>query len=122
MLRAELGISQSELARRLKIKQPTLSVLESGRTQEVQASTLDALVRELQTTSAYLLHGKGPAHPSKESAQLSQAAQVFARYYESLPADQQRQLREIARTITGKAIPDHEVEEKMPVTKPLKKQ
>jgi hypothetical protein len=56
------------------------------------------------------------AHDTGQPA-VSPAALAFAQWLDAQPPEKQRQLREIARTITGSAVPDDTVEERMPVTK-----
>ena len=65
-----------------------------------------------------LPHGWLDAAHDDEAAQpaVSPAALAFAQWLEKQPAEKQQQLREIARTITGSAVPDADVEERMPVT------
>lgn len=55
-LRREANLSQSELARRLKISPSALGMYEQGR-REPSAGTLVALARELGVSTDYLLTG-----------------------------------------------------------------
>lgn len=55
-LREQLGITQSELGRRIKKTPQTIQKIEGGGNAREQ--TVDALVRELKTTKAYLLAGE----------------------------------------------------------------
>lgn len=58
-LREAMGISQSELARRIEISQPSLWDIEEGETKTLRAKTLHGLCRELHTTPGYLLDDQG---------------------------------------------------------------
>lgn len=54
-LREEMGLNQSELARRIKKTPQTIQKIEGGG--NARPATVTALVRELKTTKAYLLAG-----------------------------------------------------------------
>lgn len=56
-LRVSKRLTQVELASRLGIKQSSLAYIENGRTKTVRGTTLDALARELSSTTGYLLNG-----------------------------------------------------------------
>ena len=58
-LRRARGLSQAELARRLKISASAMGMYEQGR-REPSAQTLVALARELQVSTDYLLTGAAP--------------------------------------------------------------
>ena len=117
-LREEAGLKQTELARRIGIRQPSLSSIESNQTKRIAGETLAGLCRELRTTAKYILDGAGPAHPPQvEIAEMSAASKAFLRYFNDLTPEEQQKIAEVAKVITGRAVPDHEVEEKMPVTK-----
>lgn len=53
-------------------------------------------------------------------ANVSQTARFVAEKFDSLPAEKRRLLRDMFAAITGFAVPDGEVEDKMPVTKTTK--
>lgn len=56
-MRKAKQLSQAELAKRIGITQPSLSLIESGQTASLAGTTLDGLCRELGTTTEYILHG-----------------------------------------------------------------
>lgn len=56
-LRKAQKLSQAELAKRIGITQPSLSLIESGHTASLAGETLYGLCRELGTTDQYILHG-----------------------------------------------------------------
>ena len=59
-LREQRGISQSFLARSAKIKSPSLSEIESGKSKSPSAKTLFLLARSLGVDPYHLLTGSGP--------------------------------------------------------------
>ena len=64
-LRRARGLSQAELARRLKISASAMGMYEQGR-REPSAQTLVALARELQVSTDYLLTGEA-ANPTADT-------------------------------------------------------
>ena len=65
-LRRRAGMSQSELAIRLKVSPSAVGMYEQGR-REPSADTLVALARELQVTTDFLLTGKVDSRLDDES-------------------------------------------------------
>lgn len=63
-LRREAGLSQAELARRLKISASAMGMYEQGR-REPSAETVVAIARELEVSTDYLLTGQ-PRTPAEE--------------------------------------------------------
>ena len=59
LLRRSRGLSQAELARRLKISPSAMGMYEQGR-REPSAQTLVLLSRELQVSTDFLLTGQSP--------------------------------------------------------------
>ena len=59
LLRRSRGLSQAELARRLKISPSAMGMYEQGR-REPSAQTLVLLSRELQVSTDFLLTGQAP--------------------------------------------------------------
>ena len=60
-LREKRELSQAELARRIGIAAPSLSLIETGKTRALRGNTLDRLCEELRTTPDFLLRGtEGP--------------------------------------------------------------
>lgn len=58
-LRLARNWSQSEAARELGIKQPSLSLIESGTTKSINGKTMAMLCRVFQTTAEYVWFGEG---------------------------------------------------------------
>lgn len=59
--RKALGLTQVDLAAAAGVKQNTLSDIETGKTAEMEGSTLAGLCRELRLTPEYLVFGHGVA-------------------------------------------------------------
>ena len=59
-LREEMGINQSELARKAKVNQTTLSRYELDIVPNPRAPILFKLAAALETTPEYILNGRGP--------------------------------------------------------------
>lgn len=57
-LRLEKGLTQDDLARLIGKKFLTINLIENHKTENPKADTIEALARELGTTSDYLLNGK----------------------------------------------------------------
>jgi len=56
--RKELGLTQSQLAKAVGIKQPSLSSIERGESKDLKATTLKGLAKALQVTPEWLETGK----------------------------------------------------------------
>lgn len=56
-LRTAKGLNQIQLSERCGISQPALAKIEIGSTKALKGTTLDALARELLTTTTFLLNG-----------------------------------------------------------------
>ena len=89
-LRLGLRLSQTELAKRVEIAQPSLTNIEKGRTKEVKGYVLDALARELNTTTGYLLSG---AKNSQDHESTMMQAELMAIFSKLPEADQTALLR-----------------------------
>jgi transcriptional regulator with XRE-family HTH domain len=62
-LRTALGLKQNQLARLIKISQPSLSAIESGKTKELKGPTLERACKVLRTNPDWLNHGVGAPGP-----------------------------------------------------------
>lgn len=58
------GLTQAELARHVGLSRASISNIEKGH-QGVTVPALPVLARALDTTTEWLVTGRGPAHPSK---------------------------------------------------------
>ena len=55
--------------------------------------------------------------PHDEQEPLQEPAVAFARWFQSLPEDARAKLVQVAPIVTGYAVPDQVVEQRMPVTR-----
>jgi transcriptional regulator with XRE-family HTH domain len=62
-LREDRKLSQEQLAKRIGIKQGSLTQIETGITKAPAASTLVAMARVFEVDPAWLMTGKGTQHP-----------------------------------------------------------
>jgi transcriptional regulator with XRE-family HTH domain len=62
-LRTALGLKQSQLARLIKISQPSMSLIESGTTKALKGPTLERACKVLRTNPDWLNHGIGAPGP-----------------------------------------------------------
>lgn len=99
--RKQLGFSQIELAASSGIKQPTLSQIERDQTQEMEASTLAGLCRELMLTPDYLIFGIGEA--SDADLALKESELLFI--IRSINKQKQETLLDMARALYAKPAP-----------------
>ncbi len=76
-LRLGLRLSQSELARRCDVTQPSIANIERGRTTEIKGFLLEALARELNTTPAYILNGAASTSDHEASMYLAELSAIF---------------------------------------------
>lgn len=77
-LREARGISQPELARRVRIAQASLSLIESGKTRSLKASTLMRLAKELDADPEYIRTGRTPTVREGVGLREESVLQMFA--------------------------------------------
>lgn len=95
------GLSQSELARRVGVRQPTIFKVVSGSSS--QSKHLHRIARELGTTPAYLsgeTDDPGQDHP--DSAILTHKQRELIETFDHLDAVDQMALLHVARSMAGK--------------------
>jgi transcriptional regulator with XRE-family HTH domain len=85
-------MTQAELAARAKIKQPSLSDIESDKTKEVMARTLGALCQVLNLRWEYALYGTGPQEPSDLG--LTPEALSIAKWFDRIEGRRDRAVAE----------------------------
>lgn len=97
-LRDARGISQPELAKRVGIKQPSLSNIENDKTKRLRGETLAGLCRELGVSPDVLLNPSIAVAPPAEAAEL-------VLIYRSLTTDYQGHLIATARAFRERMQP-----------------
>jgi transcriptional regulator with XRE-family HTH domain len=92
-LRLGLVMTQSELARRCDVSQPSIANIERGRTTEMKGYLLERLARELNTTATYILTGAKSEDDHEASMLQAELVAIFAK----LPPEDQQALIRSAR-------------------------
>lgn len=111
--RERAGFNQTELARRVGIAASSINQME---TQPRKGSRhMSQLARVLGVNAYWLETGIG--QPTGMSEAATRVAELFAR----LTPEQQARLAPIIEAAIGNSLDDAKVEEKMPVTKTLKR-
>lgn len=91
--RKALGLTQVDLAVGAGVKQNTLSDIETGKTVEMEGSTLAGLCRELRLTPEYLVFGHGIA----EDVDLAMIESEMVAIIRSISPEQREMLLGMAR-------------------------
>jgi transcriptional regulator with XRE-family HTH domain len=104
-LRESKRLNQSELARRVGIKQPSLYNIESNNTKSIKGYVLDALARELNTTTGYILTGAENSQDHEASMMLAEIQAIFR----ALSSEDKEKLLRDARglALTAKSPASH---------------
>lgn len=92
--RKKLGLTQVDLAVSIGIKQPSLSDIENNVTQDMAATTLAGLCRELRVTPEYVVFGIGP--DEDENLALQEAELLYI--LRMMPIESREQLVNTARS------------------------
>lgn len=92
-LRKMMGLSQERLAELLEIKQPSLSDIETGKTETLASSTLVGLVKHLRTTHEFILQGADPDVGIETAIAQAELANIYA----ALSRDKRAELLGFAR-------------------------
>lgn len=101
-LMSALGISQGELARRVKVSQPTIfKLIHENKTGSVH---LHRIAVELQTTPAYLTGETDNPSLDAPPPTLSSEDQALLALYHSLESSGQKAVIEIMRTMAQAAL------------------
>ena len=80
------GMTQTELAKRAGVTQPTISDLELDNTKEVSASTILRVALALETNAHYLMTGRGDPDEMMPAGTAADMLEIFA----ELTPDNQR--------------------------------
>ena len=98
-LRTSRQISQRELASRCELSQPTIANIERGRTKEIKGFVLEALARELNTTTGFLLDGAQTPADHETTMMLMELSAVFKK----MPMQEQETLMRMIRAMSQPA-------------------
>jgi transcriptional regulator with XRE-family HTH domain len=83
-LREQKGLNQPELARRIKIAQPSLSAIESGKTKTLRDSTLLRLAAALDTDPEYIRTGRHAVRQSDLTPEEGRAVDLLRQMDDSV--------------------------------------
>ena len=100
-LRVSKRLTQVELASRLGIKQSSLAYIENGRTKTVKGTTLDALARELSSTTGYILNGSVSSDHHEDEMLQAEMTAIFR----DLTITDKEMLLRLARGILPSKLP-----------------
>jgi len=91
--REELGMTQSELAKKSGLTQATISRIESGEVRQLKSEAIKALAKALGVTTDFLI-GDMPKMKFDETLKADDTAQVIFRGYEKLSKEKRDQLKD----------------------------
>lgn len=94
-LRISKRLNQQELANRCGISQPAINKIEKGVTATVKGYVLEALARELSSTTTYILNGSSSADNMEHDMLIAEMTAIFR----DLPMQDKETLLRMARGI-----------------------
>jgi len=101
-LRVSKRLTQQELADKIGVKQATVAKIEGNKTKNMGGSTLEALARELSSTSGYILRGADDSEGHEHAMVSAEMAAIFR----DLPmADKEMILRMARGILPNKTTP-----------------
>lgn len=112
--RLELGLNQTQLAKKAGIKQPSLSAIENGDAKNIRSSTMKGLARGLGVSENWLETGQENVSSIKEpAAQYGMTPVISWEHPEDLPQDQYTMIPRYEAEVSagnGSTIHWHQVE------------
>lgn len=94
-LRLSKRLNQQELADRCGVSQPAINKIETGKTLTVKGYVLEALARELSSTTTYILNGSSSADKMEHDMLMAEMTAIFR----DLPMQDKETLLRMARGI-----------------------
>ncbi len=94
-LRISKRLNQQELADRCGVSQPAINKIESGKTKTVKGYVLEALARELSSTTTYILKGSSSEDNLEHDLLMAEMTAIFR----DLPMHDKEMLLRMARGI-----------------------
>jgi transcriptional regulator with XRE-family HTH domain len=94
-LRLSKRLNQQELADRCGVSQPAINKIETGKTKTVKGYVLEALARELSSTTTYILRGSDSADTLEHDMMMAEMSAIF----KDLPLSDKETLLRMARGI-----------------------
>lgn len=94
-LRLSKRLNQTELAARCGVSQPAINKIEAGKTKTVKGYVLEALARELSSTTSFILYGSSSADNHEHDMMMAEMSAIFR----DLPLADKEMLLRMARGI-----------------------
>jgi transcriptional regulator with XRE-family HTH domain len=94
-LRISKRLNQQELADRCGVSQPAINKIETGKTKTIKGYVLEALSKELSTTTTYILKGSESADTLEHDMMMAEMSAIFR----DLPLSDKEMLLRMARGI-----------------------
>ncbi len=94
-LRLSKRLNQQELADRCGVSQPAINKIETGKTKAVKGYVLEALARELSSTTGFILYGSESADTLEHDMLMAEMSAIFR----DLPLSDKEMLLRMARGI-----------------------
>jgi len=95
VLRLSKRLNQQELADRCGVSQPAINKIENGKTKEIKGYVLEALARELSSTTTFILKGSDNADSHEHDMMMAEMSAIF----KDLPLSDKETLLRLARGI-----------------------
>lgn len=94
-------LSQTDLAKKIGVHQPTISMIEDGKTKTLSGKVLAGLCEHLSTTPSYILSGAGHKVTKERAMQLAELSKLA----QDLPAQALTTLLDNARMVAQATAP-----------------
>ena len=107
-LRLSKRLNQQELADRCGVSQPAINKIENGKTLTIKGYVLEALARELSSTTTYILQGASSADSMEHDMLMAEMTAIFR----DLPMQDKETLLRMARGILPVNQPKRKTENK----------
>jgi transcriptional regulator with XRE-family HTH domain len=105
-LRLSKRLNQQELADRCGVSQPAINKIETGKTKTVKGYVLEALARELSSTTTYILKGSDSPDTLEHDMMMAEMSAIF----KDLPLSDKETLLRMARGILPTKKPQKTVD------------
>jgi transcriptional regulator with XRE-family HTH domain len=94
-LRLSKRLNQQELADRCGVSQPAINKIETGKTKTVKGYVLEALARELSSTTGFILYGSDNEASHEHDMMMAEMSAIFR----DLPISDKEMILRMARGI-----------------------
>lgn len=76
-LRLSKRLNQAELAEKCGVSQPAINKIENGKTQKIKGYVLEALARELSSTTTFILYGSESSDSHEHDMMMAEMSAIF---------------------------------------------